>query len=247
MNSDEIRYYREPDGSLLKLDIGYDENPLNPRTDWDNVGTMVCFHRRYTLGDMQTRPDGRTSVIPHTNVRYDNSADGAESFVEWAKERLARNELVIASLELYDHGGITIHVRDWGEEAFGTGRTGWDSGVIGWIFVTKETAFAEYGGLTEKDWKVKAQEYLADEVKTYDDYLTGEVYQYALYRLSAYRIIEHGVEKIQFNRGATWDLEDSCGGYFGYDHKKSGLLACLPLDAVRVYKADLPDVAKEAA
>jgi len=23
----------------------------NPRVDWDNLGTMACFHKRYSLGD----------------------------------------------------------------------------------------------------------------------------------------------------------------------------------------------------
>ena len=28
-----------------------DDQPLNPREDYDNFGTMVCWHRRYSLGD----------------------------------------------------------------------------------------------------------------------------------------------------------------------------------------------------
>lgn len=28
-----------------------DSDPLNPRTDYDNLGTMVCWHNRYNLGD----------------------------------------------------------------------------------------------------------------------------------------------------------------------------------------------------
>lgn len=28
-----------------------DNEPVNPREEWDNFGTMVCFHKRYTLGD----------------------------------------------------------------------------------------------------------------------------------------------------------------------------------------------------
>lgn len=33
------------------LVIDQDEFPLNPREDYDNFGKMVCFHRRYILGD----------------------------------------------------------------------------------------------------------------------------------------------------------------------------------------------------
>ena len=28
-----------------------DDEPTNPREEWENFGTMVCFHKRYTLGD----------------------------------------------------------------------------------------------------------------------------------------------------------------------------------------------------
>ena len=34
-----------------ELKIEQDTDPMNPRTDWDNLGTMVCFHNRYDLGD----------------------------------------------------------------------------------------------------------------------------------------------------------------------------------------------------
>jgi len=34
----------------LKLEIEQDSSPESPRT-WDNLGTMVCFHKRYDLGD----------------------------------------------------------------------------------------------------------------------------------------------------------------------------------------------------
>jgi len=33
------------------LEIFQDENPESPRS-WDNMGTMVCFHERYSLGDV---------------------------------------------------------------------------------------------------------------------------------------------------------------------------------------------------
>ena len=35
------------------INIDYDEDPMNPRTDWDNAAVMVCWHRRYNLGDLQ--------------------------------------------------------------------------------------------------------------------------------------------------------------------------------------------------
>ena len=34
-----------------ELKIEQDTDPMNPRTDWDNITTIICFHKRYELGD----------------------------------------------------------------------------------------------------------------------------------------------------------------------------------------------------
>lgn len=39
------------------LQIMYDDEPLNPRTDYDNFGHMVCWHSRYNLGDKHNYKD----------------------------------------------------------------------------------------------------------------------------------------------------------------------------------------------
>jgi hypothetical protein len=33
------------------LSIVQDEDPLNPRLDYDNLGKMICFHKQHNLGD----------------------------------------------------------------------------------------------------------------------------------------------------------------------------------------------------
>lgn len=39
----------ERDGPFT-LTLHHDETPESPR-EWDNLGTITCWHRRYTLGD----------------------------------------------------------------------------------------------------------------------------------------------------------------------------------------------------
>lgn len=34
-----------------KLTVEYDDDPINPRKDYDNFGHMICWHREYNLGD----------------------------------------------------------------------------------------------------------------------------------------------------------------------------------------------------
>jgi hypothetical protein len=66
------------------IKIRHDDDPLNPRTDWDNAGKMVCWHSRYTLGDEQPSCDPQEYL-----------ADLPEG-------------TVILPLYLYDHSGITM-------------------------------------------------------------------------------------------------------------------------------------------
>jgi hypothetical protein len=164
----------------LKIEIFQDSDTMNPRTEFDNVGTMVCWHRGYKLGDEQPK------VSPDDYARSSNNC-------------------IELPLYLLDHSGITISTKDFGDT--------WDSGQIGFIYVTLETAQEQQPsadvslgwnavlrnhpeGLTLGQW---AEKILRAEVETYDMYLRGDVYGYRA-------------------------GEDSCWGFFGSDHEASGLL-----------------------
>lgn len=38
-------------GENYAIKVELDDSPGNPRTEWDNLATMVCWHRSYSLGD----------------------------------------------------------------------------------------------------------------------------------------------------------------------------------------------------
>jgi len=160
------------------INIEHDFDPQNPRTEWDNIMNMLCFHSRYNLGDT-------------TDLKSD-MFDGWDEVEKHLIEE--EGAVLIRPLYLYDHSGITISMSEF--------SCSWDSGCIGFIYLTKEKMQSVLGWkrLTEKR-KAKAIEYMKGEVETYDDYLTGEVYG--------------------FNIEET---DDSCWGFYGYDHDKSGLL-----------------------
>lgn len=156
-----------------KVRVFYDNNPESPR-DWCNLGTMVCFHGRYKLGDKHS---------------YDNN-----SYSGWEemKEDIIDTENVhtILPLYLYDHSGITISTSPF--------SCRWDSGQVGWIFVSKEVVMKE--GIDE----TKVEECLKSEVKTYDQYLRGEVYGYEIVKVTT---CDLGCEHEEFI--------DSSYGYYG--------------------------------
>lgn len=150
--------------------------------------------------------------------------------------KLLRPHMEILPLSVYEHTGLTMYVGD---------PTGdFDSGYAGFIYVTKEEAFDNFGA-TEENWREIADERMEDSVETYADFLEGDVYEYVVYDSVDYPAeIHHEVvtnEKTgEITSDRTWktdahteweeDEEGWCGGYFGYDHEKSGLLDQLPND-----------------
>ncbi len=174
-----------------KVKIYYDSDPQSPR-EWGNLGTMVCWHRRYNLGDEQRHDsvkDWMREVV--CNLTGEDHDDPEEAF-----EKLT----IALPLYLYDHSGITMST--------GPFSCPWDSGQVGFIYVTNEKAKKEY------DWKAltkahrkKIEDYLRNEVEVYDQFLRGDVY--------GYRIEDADEIEIEI---------DSCWGFFGSDHEKSGLM-----------------------
>lgn len=138
----------------LVIEIVDDESPMDPR-EWDNIGTMVCFHKRYELGDK-------------TSYR-------SEDYESWEELYTAIEEnggIHIKPLYLSDHSGISIRIGAWHGLAQ---HAQWDSGQVGFIYTTKE-ALASYGVTDE----LTAVIGLGHEVEEYDRYLRGDVCGYLI-------------------------------------------------------------------
>jgi hypothetical protein len=164
------------------IEVVQDADPENPRS-WENLGTMVCFHNRYDLGD-----------------KHNYNSDDYDGWDEMEKDIIKRENVgAILPLYLYDHSGITMNTTGFGCK--------WDSGQVGFIFISKEKMLEEYGGKrVTKKLKERVTEYLKGEVETYDQYLRGDVYGYQISRVTT---CNQGHEHKE-------DL-DSCYGFFGMD------------------------------
>jgi hypothetical protein len=153
-----------------------DDSPECPRS-WDNLGTMVCFHNRYDLGD-----------------KHDYNSDYYNGWDEMEKDIIKRENVgVILPLYLYDHSGITMNTTGF--------SCNWDSGRVGFIFISKQKMLQEYGGkIVTQKLKDRVEGYLKSEVETYDQFLTGDVYGYKVFKVDT---CEHEEEL------------DSCWGFYG--------------------------------
>jgi len=135
----------------LIQDEGFD-----PRED-DNIGIMVCFHKRYTLGD-------KTDL----NSEMFNNWEELETYLI-DKEKA----ICILPLYMYDHSGISIKVGSFQGLGLSQGHAEFDSGQIGFIYTTKEQL--NKMGLKRKS-KKQIEKYLLNEVETYNKYVTGDCY-----------------------------------------------------------------------
>lgn len=149
------------------INVVSDSYPLNPRTEWDNLATLALFHSRYSLGD---KNHGLTMA-------------------ECAAIRKNKKDYLSLPVFGYDHGGITINTVGY--------SCHWDSGQLGIIFISKADIRKEYSvKRISKKLEQKVYDIMRGEVKTYDDYLTGNVYGFI----------------IEDKQGET---VDSCFGYYG--------------------------------
>ena len=129
-----------------------DNDPIDPRED-ENLGNMVCFHKRYSLGDK-------------TDLKSDDF-NGWEDLYDYLKNE--KKAIIILPLYLYDHSGISIKVGSF-QGLLPQGHAEFDSGQVGFIYVTKEDL--KRIGIA----KSRAEKSLQTEVEIYNDYIQGNVY-----------------------------------------------------------------------
>lgn len=237
--------------------------PMNPRDD-DNVATMFCSHRRYSLGDrMETnintsgefwgwlvskyvpqkdllqliksgKMPGYTGPEDNEDPSDDDLLDGLFIRIEDEEDfalaqTLLKDRVAWLPLWLYDHSGITMSC---GSRTYPYNDR-WDSGCVGFIFVPKEKAIrnltvktpdptsgsgVKYVMCDESNWEEAAIQCMQQEVQTYDQYLTGDVYDYEIYSRPA-------DSKDQSEYADSWEEEDGLNSCYGSDMTVSGALS----------------------
>jgi hypothetical protein len=147
---------RMENGRRVRCLIMQDPDPESPRA-WDNLGTMVCFHKRYNLGDE-----------PGSKHHFETPSQ----FLEFLEEN--EGKVLVLPLYLMDHSGVSISVDDTMFRMVDS--VGWDWGQVGWIYVTYEDIRKAYGvqRITRKVLE-RARQALIAEVETYNKYLQGQV------------------------------------------------------------------------
>lgn len=134
------------------VEIHHDDDAESPR-QWSQTGTMVHWHRRYSLGDreatsreMEALERGGWRLL----IRYLRRYEGAT---------------MLLKLGLIDHSGLSMYA-DGGPSA--SDPQGWDSGTVGFIYDSAKGR--EETGATDIEAALRA------EIEEYDAFLQGQTY-----------------------------------------------------------------------
>ncbi len=138
--------HEERDACGLTLIVSADPDPVNPRAEFEQLGTLVCWHRRYALGD-----------------KYDWSSP--EEF-EAAMEECRHVRLPVF---MYDHSGITIATAPF-SCSWDSGQIGWI--FVEWTKL--RAAFPKLR--RHADLETEGKRVLRAEIAELDQYLTGDVW-----------------------------------------------------------------------
>ncbi len=177
---------------MKTIKVVQDSSPESPR-EWCNLGTMAYKHSRYTLGE----------ELISEPIDWLEDKLGLQNKEEYTNERLQElearfyKEFIALPLYLYDHSGQTISTTPFGCR--------WDSGKVGYIYLTKAKALKEYSGkIVTAKLRERVEGHLKGEVETFDQYMRGDIYGFQV-------LDEDGNE------------EDSCYGFYGLDFKTNGM------------------------
>ncbi len=195
---------------------------------------------------------------PYEDTIYDGICEDA--IPEWIIDDLTighcmtllKGKVAWLGLSIYDHSGITMSYN----QGLYPYNDRWDSSVVGWIVIDKETAMKELDGvvcdengkevmveykhpggkstfgvktfpLTDETWEDRAIEVMKSEVDIYDKYLTGEVIGYKVYEKTS----EEDEEE-------EWEEIDSLYGFYGSDTEESGVLEEIGNDFIEALEED---------
>lgn len=140
---------------IASLEILRDEDPMNPR-EWDNLGTMACWHRRSSYGDVQPKEDPKT----------------------WLEKNAPKGSVELP-IYMMDHSGVSLRTSSGAFQA--ADPQGWDWGRLGVIVATPDDIRKNFmvKRITKKILE-KTKQVLESEVETYNLFINGECWGYII-------------------------------------------------------------------
>lgn len=214
VNFIKAQYKNYEDNCVYKLLVVTDDSPENPR-EWENVGTMIGFHRNYIAGDkhdyespldlMYDLASGYDSdEADSIRDSYDDDKISDNEYYKKLKELAVKNNLILP-VYLLDHTIVKYSTEDFNDS--------WDSGQVGIIYAPHSRIEKEWGSVDDESLE-KARKCMMAEVEKYSQWANGEVYGFRL------------IKEDEF--GSEIEEIDSCWGFYGNDLKENGIADYIP-------------------
>lgn len=169
-------------GGVWKADIFQDQDAQPPYEYCDMVGTLITWHRRYRFEEQGDQ------------LGYERGQD----WLDAVEDDIKAGKLIYIDVSMLDHSGISLYE---GSSAHAQDPGGWDSGQVGFFYVSKSHWDKTHGGKWRKSI---VQECLRSELKMWDQYVTGDVY---------------GI--VVTGPNGEENPDDSCWGFWGIDDARS--------------------------
>lgn len=193
--------YQLNDGSIVEIKLDHD--PPNPQIEFSNLWTLIGWHRNYSIGlsDKAKRDGLQWAWGSKPGERgLARLASRAFESPERLNEYLADHpdRFILLPVYMYDHLGLALSLSPFSCQ--------WDSGQVGHMIAPLESLKSEYS-VPAKNWtglfKRWALHAAKSELKQYEQFVSGDAWGYV--------------------RTLDGEHLDSCWGYYGSDHEKSGL------------------------
>jgi hypothetical protein len=138
-----------------KYIVDYDECRMNPRDEFENLGTIYANRRDFNF-DNAIIPD----LVEQGLLTNESHPKATRKF---------KRDYICRLVYYYEHGGVALSLRSFG--------CPFDSGVFGWIAVPKSKVRQEYGckRVTRKI-EERVVEVLKCEIEELQAYINGDVY-----------------------------------------------------------------------
>ena len=141
------------------IDIHQDDDASNPREEFDQVTSIVAFHRNYNFD----KHDYRTEDY---NTPEEMKADIVKN----------ENAVLIKDLFMYEHSGIMLKTSAFDCQ--------WDSGQLGVIYISADKAkemisIRDISNISDEEME-SLDKVLEGEVELFNQYLSGQVYGYTV-------------------------------------------------------------------
>ena len=196
---------------MKKLIIEHSHDTESPR-EWSNLGIIAYKHSKYKLGDELINEDPIDYLLNLYGLDPDRFMTNRVYCNETLSEVIKMADkygFVLLPVYLYDHSGQSISTKPF--------SCNWDSGQVGFIYANLK--MCNDVGFEWKKWtkkrKDKIKNYLEGEIKTFNQYVSGEVYSFT--------IEEDG------------EIIDSCCGFYGDNPLTNGMAEHIDIELLNQY------------